>query len=546
MTETVLAPQTKGKSPHLIALTVALVTVLLYLRSLSCGFINLDDPFYITNNPLIKDLSAATVARIFTEAHLGTWLPLTYVSFAFDYRLWGDNPTGYHLTNSLLHGANAYLMVLIIDRLLRRREPGSRITTWQYSLIVTLGALVWGVHPLRVESVAWVAERKDVLNGFFTLAAVVAYLTYARRKDCGDGSPLLPYLTALGFFVLSLLAKQVSVTLPAILLLLDWYPLRRHHQVRVLRLLLEKLPFMAIAAAVTAMAIYFAAAQKLFISLQDIPLTVRAVVSGHALYQYWRLSVFPTGISPYFVLPKPLPFDYLVKSTVVAVVSVVLIRYRARTPAITATWFAFVILVSPMLAFVQAGDDIALAARYTYLAAIPFSIGLTGVMLSVAEKGHTGGYRLWPALGFVAVVLFIIGNMAISWRLIGVWRDTGTFWSRVITIQPVGRAYGDRGVFYLISGKASEAVEDFTAAIAIAQARELKTIYNLYAFRGLALSDMGRYSEAIVDFDRAIAIFPHPTYFQLRGAAQQAMGRSVDAARDFRRAGPNPPAIDWF
>lgn len=532
------------------ALGVGLVTLLAYLGSLSCGFINLDDPYYITNNPLIKNLDPGSLSRIFTEAHLGAWLPLTYVSFAIDHQFWGDNPAGYHLTNTLLHLANAMLVVLLADRLCRGRSAplvAAGEGRWAYPCMLLLSGLFFAIHPLRVESVAWAAARKDVLNGFFTLATLLAYLEYAARQSATEGRRrLFPYLLALVFFVLSLLAKQVSVTLPVVLLLLDWYPLGRFGKGKLVPLLTEKIPFFAVAGCITLITIYFAMASKTMVSMQEMPLYVRALVSGNAIFEYCRLSLFPVGISPYFVLPKPLPYGYLVKTAAVAVLTLLLLRGAARRPAAAVSWAVFVVLLSPMLAFVQAGDDIAMATRYTYLPAIGPGIAAAAWLTLAAGRFSAAGRRSVTALLLGGSALFLGGSIFMTVKLIPVWRDTGTFWSRVIELEPVGRAYGDRGVFYLINGRSAEAAEDFSAAIVIATKAGVKSVYNLYAFRGVAFSDIGRFAEAVADFDRAIAIYPHPTYYQLRGEALVNLGRPDEAAADFRRSGPNPPPIDWF
>jgi len=559
-----------------VGVTAGIMTLLVYLGSLSCGFINLDDPFYITNNPLIKSLDFAAVRRIFSEAHLGAWLPLTYISFAVDYHFWGNNPTGYHLTNILLHAANASLVVLLADRLIKggrglRVEGREGIVEGQelsdegegfstlngssqlstghlYPLMLLLAGLLWGLHPLRVESVAWAAERKDVLNGFFTLASILVYLSYTKRKDAGAGwqDSLPVYSLALAFFVLSLLAKQVSVTLPLILLLLDWYPLGRLKKGRLTPLLVEKIPFLAVALLITLVTIHFAVEEKMLSSMRDLPFYVRVLVSGNAIFEYCRLTLFPVGISPYFVLPKPLPYGYLVKTAVVAAVTLVLLRGRTRWPATAAAWFAFVILLSPMLAFIQTGDDIAMAARYTYLPAVAPCIAAAAALVLLAGTLPLRG-RSCPTVILLAVVAgFVALNVAVTLKLVKVWQNTGSFWSRVIEIAPAGRAYGDRGVYYLINGRSAAAVADFSAAIDIAAKAGVRSIFNLYAFRGVALSDSGRFAEAVADFDRAIELYPHQTYFQQRGAALKALGRAAEAEEDFRRAGPSPPPIDWF
>jgi tetratricopeptide (TPR) repeat protein len=199
-----------------------------------------------------------------------------------------------------------------------------------------------------------------------------------------------------------------------------------------------------------------------------------------------------------------------------------------------------------MLSFTHTGDDIAMATRYTYLPLIAPGIAAAAWLTVAARRLRRDGRTLLAGVVIGCIVFCLAANIGVTLRLIRVWHDTGTFWSKVIEIEPVGRAFGDRGVFYLITGRSAEAVDDFSAAIVIAENTGLKSKYNLYAFRGVALGDIGRYAEAVADFDRAIEIHPRPTYFQQRGMALQSLGRVAEAADDFRRAGPNPPPIDWF
>ncbi|GAM10543.1 transmembrane and TPR repeat-containing protein 3 [Geobacter sp. OR-1] len=529
---------------RLVAAAVGIITLLVYLPALNCGFINLDDPFYITNNPFIKSLDPGSIRRIFTESHLAAWLPLTYLSFALDHLFWGDNPTGYHLTNIILHALNAGLVALLTHRILIAND--CVLQKWHYPVLLLFAGLLFSVHPLRVESVAWASARKDVLNGLFTIAAILSYLSYVRRKAAGEPRYLIPYALALACFVLSLLAKQVSVTLPVILLLLDWYPLDRIGKGRWRGALIEKIPFGVISLVITALTIYFAGSGKSLISMRDMPFYVRGVISGNAIFEYCRLWLFPVGISPYFVVPRPLPYSYLVRTVLVVLVLLYMSRDFLRRKGWAVTWFCFIVLLAPMLAFIQAGDDLALAARYTYLPSIAPGIAVAAGIALLSRRLKP--VRLRPVLiaSLLTAALIVAVNIGISLQLIKVWKDTGSFWSRVIEIDPLGRAYGDRGVFYLINGKSGAAVADFNAAIAIAAKSGVGSIYNLYAFRGVALSDIGRYEEAVADFDKAIELYPHPTYFQQRGAALKALGRFDAANEDLRRAGPNPPAIDWF
>lgn len=535
----------------LVAAAAALLSLLVYLPALANGFVNLDDPYYITNNPLIKSLDIASLGKLLTTSHLGAWLPLTYLSFAVDYHFWGDNPFGYHLTNLLLHGFNAMLVVLLAHRICRAaglgpKDDGKRDVS--YPLVLLAAGLLFSLHPLRVESVAWATERKDVLSGLPVLAAVLCYCRYVRLTASGEGGARrwAAYLGSFVLFILSLMAKQVSVTLPVVLLLLDWYPFDRLRRDRLLPVLLEKVPFFAVSLAISWLTLYLAVKEKMLIPLEFMPFLVRLVVSGNALFEYCRYFLFPVDIGPYFVLPKPLPSWYLLKAAVIVAVTLLIVRRARRFPGTTVVWCCYLVVMAPMLSFIQAGDDITIACRYTYLPMIAPAIGIALALRRLAgNRGEKGGQRAFLLAGGCTAVFLAVATVQ-TLRLIPVWRDTGSFWSRVIEVEPVGRAYGDRGVFSLINGNAAAALADFDAAVAIAERAGQKSIYNLYAFRGVALSDLGRFREAIVDFDRAIQLLPHPTYYQARGKALQAVGRFSEAAADFRRAGANPPPIDWF
>ena len=221
------SPLRIARNTTTIALAAGLICLLVYLRALSCGFVNLDDPYFILNNEAIRRLDGKLLAWAFGQPGFDLWIPLTWLSLAVDYRFWGLNPLGYHLTNILLHAANTVLVVLIADRLCRIRFGevwGAAGRPYLYPGMLLLAGLLFGIHPLRVESVAWVTERKDVLNGLLSLGSVLLYLRYVQRKEAGQGGSGA-YLCSLFLFALSLMAKSVSVVLPAVLLVADWYPL---------------------------------------------------------------------------------------------------------------------------------------------------------------------------------------------------------------------------------------------------------------------------------------------------------------------------------
>ncbi|RII26160.1 MAG: hypothetical protein CXR31_10655 [Geobacter sp.] len=530
----------------MLALIAGLICLLVYLRALSCGFVNLDDPDYVLNNPLIRQLDGELFRAAFTQAHVGWWMPLTWISLAVDYHFWGLNPVGYHLTNILLHTVNTGLVVLIADRLYRHALPESlrkgnhRLL---YPATLLLAGLLFGLHPLRVESVTWVTERKDVLNGLFSLGAVVCYLRYAERARESKGAGRL-YVASLGFFICSLMAKSVSVVLPVMLLVLDWYPLGRWRQgVPVRQLLGEKLPFLVLSLLMSAATMYFTAQTQYLVSYDIFPFSQRLVVSGTAIVEYCRLLLVPVGIIPLFMIPDPIPFDYTVKAIVAGVICIGIYLGRKHV-WLPATWLTFIFPLLPVLAFFQNGDQ-AYAARFTYLPSLGPSIAAAGLL--AVGYGRLARLSRWGGgLLVTAIMVLLMWYAGMTLRLIAVWDNPGTLWSRVIAVEPGAQAYKERGVYHYNTGNHAAAVDDFTQAISLVTSVWRPYVYNLYAYRGEALWAAGRYSEAIQDLTAAIDLNPRPSYYHYRGLSLQALGRGQDAAEDFRRAGPAPGSIDWY
>ena len=240
---------------------VALVTFLIYLTALRNDFINWDDGPYVYENPHIRSLNAAFFKWAFFDFYESNWHPLTWVSHAVDYAIWGLNPLGHHLTNIILHTINAFIVVFLVIRLL---EAWKERTTWngppsflnERAALIAAGTtgLLFGLHPVHVESVAWVAERKDLLCALFFLLSIIAYTKYASGMDKEPvNSNKAPrffnknYLAALGLFILALLSKPMAVSLPVVLLVLDWFPFNRIRSGRTLWAAgVEKLPFIAL------------------------------------------------------------------------------------------------------------------------------------------------------------------------------------------------------------------------------------------------------------------------------------------------------------
>jgi lipoprotein NlpI len=479
---------------------------------------------------------------------LDFWIPLTFISFAIDYHFWNLNPVGYHLTNILLHAINTSLVVFLTDALLRDRFANIGIRNGMTSLyprLLLFSGLFFGIHPLHVESVAWVTERKDVLNGVFCFSSLLFYLKYARLKESGERCRLVfrYYLLSIILFGLSLLAKSSSVVIPAILLIADYYPLGRMRKGVLTRLITEKMPYLLLSLIVSAVTLSLGSKKQILLSYDYIPLVERITTSGNALFEYCRLFIYPVGIIPFYQLPNELPFAFVIKTTLVLVVTVMCVFWAKRRPLVFAAWFSFVILFLPVLAFFQNGSQM-LAARYTYLPSLVPGILVAASMSFLYSRLVDKNYlRRVVTILVTAVLLFYTG---MTLNLITVWDNTEKLWSRVIEIKPIGMAYKDRGMFYLMHGRFDAAIADFTAAIEDEEIMKYIYSFNFFAFRGLAFERSGRFEESINDFTTALDSRPYPHYYLHRGRNLMMLGRKKEALEDFLRAGQVTGPMVWL
>ncbi|MFA7402507.1 MAG: hypothetical protein WC007_00830, partial [Pelobacteraceae bacterium] len=456
----------QGRSAGIVVAMIAgLVSLLVYLRALGCDFVRMDDTEYVVENLIIRNFDRAFFDWAFTTAPLDLWMPLTWLSFAMEYHFWKLNPFGYHLTNIVLHAVNVGLVVLVADRVLKEQGGAGERGKWQYPAILLLAGLLWGLHPLRVESVAWVAERKDVLNGVFTLGSILAYLYYTEKHASG-GRAWPVYLLSLGLFACSLMAKPVSVVLPLMLLVMDRYPLGRLNRNNARRIITEKLPFLLLSVIAALVTLKFGAENRLLVSADNLPILFRIVIAGNALLEYYRFMVVPVGILPLFVLPNPIPYIYAFKAFAGVTLTGVVLFYWRKQPAAVATWLLFILPLLLVSGLLQNGMQ-AFAARYTYLPAVPVSIAAAALVATLfrnsAEQGAYPVRRLLPA-GIICLLLFYGG---MTWHLTGMWKDTASFWSRIIDVAPESfpLARLNRGRFYYDSGRLEDAVKDLSVII---------------------------------------------------------------------------------
>ncbi|MBP7977226.1 MAG: tetratricopeptide repeat protein [Verrucomicrobia bacterium] len=454
----------------LLCLLLALATWLAYWPVLRCGFVDLDDPLYVTENYQVQaGLSGKGLAWAFTTGHAANWHPLTWLSHQLDAQLFGLRAWGHHLTSLLLHTVNAILLFLVLRRAAgsTNREEGEAGFEPQTALCALVAAL-FALHPAHVESVAWVAERKDVLSGFFFMLTLGAYVRYAesRRKMGAERTGLggaglanederltkgvggrfhLPaiafYLLALGFFALGLMSKPMLVTVPFVLLLVDYWPLRRWGKeeaelaargrqgrksapppapsaLRPLLLLLrEKLPFFVLAAASSVATCLVQHAGGATVSMAELSLGGRAANALVAYVRYLGKLVWPADLAVYYPRPEQWAAGRVWGAALVlAVITVLAMRMWARRRYVAMGWFWFLGMLVPVIGLVQVGEQ-AMADRYTYLPYIGLFIMLAWGGEALARRSKYGTAFLGAAaLGALAVLLVVTRQQTRHWR----------------------------------------------------------------------------------------------------------------------------------
>jgi tetratricopeptide (TPR) repeat protein len=506
------------KRPLAFIASAAVVTLLTYLPALRNGFVNWDDPVYVYDNPYIHSLGLPFFKWAFLDFHVWNWHPLTWISHAVDYALWGLNPMGHHLTSVLLHGMNTFLVGVLVLRLFRERGYNN-----ESMVIATASAtsLLFGIHPLHVESVAWISERKDVLCAFFFLLSLISYLRYV--SGAGRGMKFAPfrdryYLLALVSFLLALLSKPMAISLPMVLLILDWYPLGRVRGGDAVRsLLAEKLPFFILGASsgvLTVLAQHFGGA---LVDLTDIPVATRIVVAFYALTSYLSKMVWPAGLIPYYPYPQAVSLfslEYLLPVLCVLLVTTVSVMYVRRQKVWLAVWAYYLITLAPVLGIVKVGGQ-AMADRYAYLPSIgPFLLAGYGIAFLGEKIDVITRRNVLAKAAFSAVSLFFVVLLScLTIQQVRIWKNGIVLWTRVIESLPEegGKAYINIDI--------------------------------PYESRGIALKDAGRFEEALSDFDHSFYLNPNAMKHHNRGYAFERVGRLEEALADYSRAIGLKPTI---
>ena len=518
----------------LVPCLIGAATATVFLPVLQNGFVNWDDDGNFLNNPNYRGLGWQQLAWMFTTFHLGPYQPLSWVTLGLDYLIWGMNPFGYHLTNLLLHAANAVVFYFVAARLLSLAVPSSREEP--ILLGAATAALLFALHPLRVESVAWVTERRDDLSGLFFLLAIQSYLKAAKAAS-GPGYKKWLIVT-LALFALSLLSKAAGITLPAVLLVLDLYPLGRLGRPSSWfggasrKVWLEKIPFVLLAAAAGWAALlgqYSAAAARTF---EQTGLSARVAQVFFGLVFYLRKTLVPISMSPLYEMPQelnPLDWPYVASAAAVIVITAALIALRHRWPAGMAAWICYVALVAPVSGIVQVGPQL-VAERYSYLSCLAWALVAGGGVANLWSCSEKYGRKFAVATSTL-VILAAIGLGFLTWRQTEIWHDTETLWRHAVSLDPessvarnqLGNALADRGAF-------DAAIEQYRDALRV-RPTYAGAHYNL----ALALADRGDLDGALRHYEAAVRFDPENANAHNNLGAILARRGAVDAAIEHYR-----------
>ena len=471
--------QLAGNKTVMIAALLVVLTYVAYHGVLGCGFVNYDDDKFITRNPSLQGgLPIAGIKWAFTTIYKSNWYPLTWLSYMVDKGLYGLNPMGFHLTNLLFHLANVVLLLILLNRM-----TGS---FWKSAFVAGLFAL----HPLHVESVAWIAERKDVLSTFFFLLTLGAYTLYCERPG------IKRYVPVVILYALGLMAKPMLVTLPLVLLLLDYWPLKRSR--RWSRLIFEKTPLFAMSAA-SSVVTYIAQAKGGAVGRLDVYTPAARVANAFTAYTayLWKM-IWPAKLAVLYPHPgDSLPMWKAVASAALLIAITVLVLTRKR-PYLTVGWLWFLGTLVPVIGLVQVGGQ-AIADRYTYIPLIGVFImiswGIPGMLRS------SGKSRLVLAVA-ACLILLVLGIATM--HQVGYWEDSIALFEHTLACTSGNYfAHDSLGSALLFAERYVEAEIEEREALkyypGFARAR-----YNL----GLALQDQGRYVEAIKEYQEAIRLQP--------------------------------------
>lgn len=489
-----------------IACGLFLLTLLLYWQTAGFQFINLDDTVFVTENEHVRaGLTAESIRWALTTGYVN-WQPLVYLSHMAVVTVFGMDPAAHHIVNALLHALNAALFFLVL-RLMR-------LPVWPSAA----AAAIFAVHPLRVESVAWVTERKDVLSSFFWLLTMWAYVRYTEAPK-----ERVRYLLVIVFLLLGLMAKPMLVTLPVALLILDFWPLKRWNTASIRDLLFEKAPLAAMAGVVAVATIITQQTAGAMATLGEMPLDRRLanVIRSYALY-LWK-TLWPSDLAILYPFPSSFPaVEIAVSAVVLGGISYWVWTKKNTSPWWLAGWLWYLIVLAPAIGFIQVGPQ-PYADRYTYL---PSLLPLAAIALAAESKLGLPVFR--AAATTITALLFMV-----SWIQLGTWRDDFVLYRHAIAVAPGASLIPlNLGVALEKIGRYNEAIANYEAAQRWNE-NEPAPPLNM----GLAYLLSGRPAQALAPLERAVQLQPSapgPLYHYSRALLET--GKIDEAVTQVRKA----------
>jgi protein O-mannosyl-transferase len=496
-----------SKQIRIIYVFLIIVTIAVFAQVTQMGFINYDDDVYVTGNSHLQSgITMKGICWAFGKPYAEFWHPLTLLSLMMDYQLYGMNPLGYHLTNLILHILSTLLLFWLFNRM-----TGA---VWRSALV----AAVFALHPLHVESVAWISERKDVLSAFFWILTLCLYVYYTEKPF------LRRYLLVLFCFVCGLMSKPMLVTLPVVMILLDYWPLKRFILNRdnvILWQLREKTPFFIFSAIFSIITIR---AQS--IMHVEYPLTLRIANAPVSFITYLEKIFWPSDLAFVYPFPNQIPAWQVAGSTVLIIaVSIAVILSRKKLPYLFVGWFWYAITILPVIGIVSVGDP--MADRYIYLPSIGVVIIMAWSIPVLIKSAVRRKIILFPAGVAVLAILSVL-----TWKQCVYWKNSVDLFNHTLRVTKNNfLAYNNLGLALTDEGKVNEAIDNYNKGIRI------MPHVMIFNNRGRAFGELGQYKLALEDFNKALRLDPnyYIAYFN-KGIVYGKLSQYKPAIEEFNKS----------
>jgi Flp pilus assembly protein TadD len=493
----------RARSDLFIYVLLAAAVFAVYSQSFHFEFVAYDDPDYVTTSaPVHAGLTLESITWALRSGYANNSFPLTWISHMADWEFFGPDAGWHHFTNVWIHALSTLFLFAVLKRM-----TGAR---WRSAL----AAFIFGLHPLHVESVAWVAERKDVLSGLFWVLTLWGYALYVERPGA------IRYLVTILFFCFGLMAKPMLVTLPVILLLLDYWPFRRGWKI------VEKIPFFAIAVGASVVAFLAQRKQGATVSLDAIPVLLRFENALISYAVYVLKTLWPTGLAVFYPFPLEPSFvvPAVISGVVLAVITVLAIRAFPRQPYLAIGWLWYGVTLLPVIGLVQIGAQTH-ADRYTYIPMIGLSIAMVWGASELLGR--------WPQVRVALAGLVCVACVILTWAQLGYWSDSISLYKHAVAVEPDSYLIRfNLAALLQERGENAEAIEQFRETV-----RRRPAYAMAYAALGQLLVKEGRPQEGVPELQKAVQLRPDLVEAHLGlGAAMGSLGRSSEAAEQFGQA----------